>query len=68
MKLTAIILASTIATAPPALEPQRYTLSPARPFSARLRAAAWCSTSPGLEQALSAAHAAGAREKCGRAI
>ena len=65
MKLTAIILASTIATAPPALEPQRYTLAwPGRWCKAE--AAAWFNI-PGLEQAPECGMRP-AREKCGRAI
>lgn len=61
MKLTAIILASTIATAPPALEPGQ---------AVQCKAEGGCVVfnMPGLEHALSEAHAAGAREKCERGI
>lgn len=68
MKLTAIILASTIATAPPALELAAIHLEPGQAVQCKAEGGCVVFNIPGLEQALSAAHAAGARETCGRGI
>ncbi len=61
MKTLSIILASAITTAPPALEPGQ---------AVQCKAEGGCVVfnMPGLEHALSEAHAAGARETCGRGI
>ena len=56
MKIAALILASAITAAPPALEPAAMHIEPGQ------------ANVPGLEAAIQEAYDAGAREKCGRAI
>lgn len=68
MKLTAMILVSAITTAPPALEPTATHLEPGQAVQCKAEGGCVVFNIPGLEQALNEAHAAGAREKCGRAI
>ncbi len=68
MNFESIILASAITTAPPALEPAAMHLEPGQAVQCKAEGGCVVFNIPGLEQALNEAHAAGAREKCGRAI
>lgn len=68
MKTLSLILASAITTAPPALEPAAMHLEPWQGVQCKAEGGCVVFNIPGLEQALNEAHAAGAREKCGRAI
>ena len=68
MKILSIILASAITTAPPALEPAAIHLEPGQAVQCKAEGGCVVFNIPGLEHALSEAHAAGARETCGRGI
>ena len=68
MKLTALILASALSAAPPALEPAAMHLEPGQAVKCLAPGGCVVFNMPGLEQALDEAHAAGAREKCGKGI
>ena len=68
MKTLSLILASAITAAPPALEPAAMHLEPWQAVQCKAEGGCVVFNIPGLEQALNEAHAAGAREKCGRAI
>ena len=68
MKITALILASAITAAPPALEPAAMHIEPGQGVRCTDEGGCIVFNIPGLEQALNEAHQAGMREKCGRAI
>ena len=68
MKITALILASAITAARHALEPAAMHLEPGQGVQCKAEGGCIVFNIPGLEQALNEAHAAGTREKCGRAI
>ena len=68
MKITALILAGAITTTPPPLEPAAMHLEPGQAVQCKAEGECVVFNIPGLEAALNEAHAAGMREKCGRAI
>ena len=68
MKITALILASAITAAPPALEPAAMHLEPGQAVQCHAPGGCFVFNVPGLEAAIQEAYDAGAREKFGRAI
>ena len=68
MKITAIVLASALGAAPPALEPAAMHLEPGQAVKCLAPGGSVVFNVPGLEAAIQKAYDAWAREKCGRAI